>query len=96
MNNRHVEEDSLFGVKRRSRLETRISALKSISNGVHKPTNIMNANHFSWVSTKECIRFLIERDMIDEHVRGKRKAYTITEKGINFLELASKISEVML
>ncbi len=76
--------------ERRSKLDIMITVLKSIREGMDKPTRIMYAANMSWNSTQKVFDDLIRQELIfiteEPGTRRAKKRYHLTDKGINVLE----------
>lgn len=66
--------------------------LRSIKSGATK-THIMYKAYLSYVQLKEYLKLLQERELI-KYEEGSR-VYTITEKGLRFMNAYDKISELV-
>lgn len=85
---------------RRSKLEIYIDILEEIRNGVIIPTRIMYGANLSWKPLQQILKSLVTQELIIEYMaeeRDKRtkKAYKLTEKGLNVLRYFSKAKELV-
>ncbi|UCH57373.1 MAG: hypothetical protein JSV18_00140 [Candidatus Bathyarchaeota archaeon] len=80
--------DSL--AQRRSKLDIMMTVLRSIRDGMDKPTRIMYAANMSWNSTQKVFEDLLRQDLIfvteEPGQKRAKKRYHITEKGLNVLQ----------
>ena len=79
-------------MKYRGSTEIIDSMLRSIKSGATK-THIMYKAYLSYVQLKEYLKLLQERELIN-YEEGSR-LYTITEKGLRFMNAYDKISELV-
>lgn len=81
--------------KKRNRLEIIRDILEVIKNknGKIKPTHILYKSNLSYQMMDEYISELKEKQFILEIKLKKGKTYAITEKGLNYLNQYSLISE---
>ena len=79
--------------KKRNRLEIIKDILQVIRsrNGKIKPTHILYKSNLSHQMMEEYLKELIEKDFIQEHKIKTGKTYSITEKGVNYLNQYSMI-----
>ena len=83
---------------RRSKLEIILIVLKSIRDGVDKPTRIMYAAGLSWNPTQNILSKLVEQDLIkvmDADSKKSKRIYAITEKGVAVLEYFDNASKII-
>ncbi|MBI3334550.1 DUF4364 family protein [Candidatus Pacearchaeota archaeon] len=80
--------------KKRSKLEIIRDILEVIKNksGRIKPTHILYKSNLSYMMMEEYLTELKEKEFIIEKRVGKNKTYSITEKGVNYLEQYRLIS----
>ena len=75
---------------RRSKLDIMITVLKSIQEGMDKPTRIMYAANMSWNSTQKIFADLLRQELIyvteEQGTKRAKKRYHLTDKGMNVLE----------
>ena len=77
---------------RRSKLEMHVDILKALAcNGRLKPTHIMYKANISCNVLKQCLKLLIQQDLVKEQILHKKRdktrvVYTITEKGLTALK----------
>lgn len=73
--------------KKRDRLQVIHDILKSINNnnGKIKPTHILYKSNLSHQMMDEYLTELIEKEFIIENKNDNKKTYTITKKGIEYL-----------
>ncbi|MEI6731622.1 MAG: DUF4364 family protein [archaeon] len=74
--------------KKRNRLEVIRDILKVIRerNGKIKPTHILYKSNLSYVMMEEYLGELIEKEFIKQITLKTGKSYTITDKGLNYLD----------
>jgi len=73
--------------KKRNKLEVIRDILKVINdkNGSIKPTHIMYKSNLSYQMMEEYLTELIEKDFIKQSKNKNGKTYSITEKGLEYL-----------
>ena len=85
--------------KRRSKLETILTILSAIMDGVDKPTRIMYAANMSWKPTQRILSHLVEQGLILEVLNTKgrqsKRLYQITEKGESMLDYFERANDIM-
>ncbi len=81
--------------QRRGRIEIIHDMLKAIQdkNGLIKPTHLLYKSNLSHTKMKEYVAELMEKGMMREVYDGDRKYYTITDKGLKFLQEYRRIRE---
>ncbi|MCX6649582.1 MAG: helix-turn-helix transcriptional regulator [Candidatus Bathyarchaeota archaeon] len=87
-------------INRRSKLEIYIDILKEINNGVIIPTKIMYGANLSWKPLQQILKSLVNQELIEEFIsengdKRTKKAYNLTEKGINVLRYFNKAKELV-
>lgn len=82
-------------MKKRNKLEIIRDILQVIRNrsGKIKPTHILYKSNLSHQMMEEYLSELISKDFIKELKAPKGKTYSITEKGINYLNQYSLIMD---
>jgi predicted transcriptional regulator len=85
---------------RRSKLEIHISILRALAyHGKLKPTHITYKANVNCSALKECIEFLMDRNLIKEQLINKkkktRKLYSITELGLTTLRNVKEINNAL-
>jgi predicted transcriptional regulator len=85
---------------RRSKLEIYINILEEIRNGVNIPTRIMYGANLSWKPLQQILKALVTQELIEESVaeegdKRSKKAYRVTEKGVNVLRYFNKAKELV-
>lgn len=85
---------------RRSKLEIHIAILRALAyHGKLKPTHITYKANVNCSALKECLDFLIERNLIKEQSinrkRKTRKVYAITELGLTALRNVKEINSAL-
>jgi predicted transcriptional regulator len=85
---------------RRSKLEIHIDILRALAyHGRLKPTHITYKANVNCSALKECVSFLLERNLIKEQTiskrRKKRKVYAITELGLTALRNVKEINNAL-
>lgn len=80
---------------RRTKIEIIFDILKAIQEkgGKIKPTHLLYKSNLSYKKMLEYVKELIEKDMVGEEEKDGKKMYTITEKGINYIQEFRKIKE---
>ena len=80
---------------RRSKIQSHIEILQTLANCEKLiSTHITNITYLNHKYVNECLSSLREHHLVQElKEHKKRKAYTITEKGVKVLELVSKIDD---
>lgn len=71
---------------KRSKIEIYLVILRTIKQGVEKPTNIMYRCNLAWKPFKQILRALIESSLVKVIDRGNRRAYELTPKGLEVLK----------
>lgn len=89
-----------FEAMRRSKLEIHIDILRALAcHGRLKPTHITYKANVNCSALKECLDFLIERNLIKEQMINRkkqtRKFYVITEAGLNIIKNVEKINNAL-
>ena len=81
--------------KKRNRLEVIYDILKVIKekNGKIKPTHILYKSNLSYQMMEEYISELKEKEFIEEKKLKKGRTYSITEKGLNYLNQYNLIKD---
>ncbi len=81
--------------KKRTKLEIIKDILEVIrnKNGKIKPTHILYKSNLSYSMMDLYLSELIQKELIKEIKLGKGKTYSITEKGINYLQKYHLVSE---
>ena len=85
---------------RRSKLEIHIAILRALAyHGRLKPTHITYKANVNCSALKECLDFLMERNLIKEQSISKksqsRKVYVITEMGLTALRNVKEINNAL-
>lgn len=85
---------------RRSKLEIHIAILRALAyHGKLKPTHITYKANINCSALKECLDFLMDRDLITEQSISKkrqtRKVYAITELGMTALRNVKEINNAL-
>ncbi len=85
---------------RRSKLEIYIDILEEINNGVIIPTRIMYGANLSWKPLQTILDSLTNQELIEEYVtddgdKRTKKAYKLTDKGVNVLRYFNKAKELV-
>ena len=85
---------------RRSKLEIHIAILRALAcNGRLKPTHITYKANVNCSALKECLDFLMERNLIKEQSinrkRKTRKVYAITDMGLTALRNVKEINNAL-
>lgn len=83
---------------RRSKLEIHIDILRALAyHGRLKPTHITYKANVNCSALKECLSFLLERNLVKEQTiskkRKKRKVYSITDLGLTALRNVKEINK---
>lgn len=83
---------------RRSKLEIHIDILRALAyHGRLKPTHITYKANVNCSALKECLSFLLERNLVKEQTiskkRKKRKFYSITDSGLTALRNVKEINK---
>ena len=91
-----------FGLRnmRRSKLEIHIAILRALAyHGKLKPTHITYKANVNCSALKECLDFLMERNLIKEQSINKkrqtRKVYAITDIGLTALRNVKEINKAL-
>lgn len=86
---------------RRSKLDLVLGVLRTVNEGVTKPTRIMYAVNLSWKPTQNILQSLVEQGLLELTTDGaskrSRKSYSLTEKGygvINYFDGAKQLLNV--
>lgn len=85
---------------RRSKLEIHIAILRALAyNGRLKPTHITYKANVNCSALKECLDFLMDRNLIKEQSinrkRQTRKVYAITDLGLTALRNVNEINNAL-
>ena len=74
--------------RKRNKLEVIRDILKVIKekNGKIKPTHILYKSNLSYQMMKEYLEELIKKELVIEKTLSKGKTYSVTDKGMNYLE----------
>jgi predicted transcriptional regulator len=85
---------------RRSKLEIYVDILEEIYNGVIIPTKIMYGANLSWKPLQQILNSLVNQELIVEVTaesgdKRTKKAYNLTEKGMNVLRYFNKAKELV-
>ncbi len=82
---------------RRSKLEMYINVLQVLANrGPLKLTHIMYKGNINCSVLKEFIDFLIEHDLVEERIVGKKRVvYAITQKGRSVIKVFREIRQLL-
>jgi predicted transcriptional regulator len=85
---------------RRSKLEIHIAILRALAyHGKLKPTHITYKANVNCSALKECLDFLMERNLIKEQSINRRKqtrkVYAITELGLTALRNVKEINNAL-
>jgi predicted transcriptional regulator len=83
---------------RRSKLEIHIDILRALAyHGRLKPTHITYKANVNCSALKECLSFLLERNLVKEQIiskkRKKRRVYSITDLGLTALRNVKEINK---
>ena len=80
-------------MKHRSKEEIAALVLEAIVN-THRPTQtmIMYKAYLTHIQLKEILASLVEKGLIEHH--NLERVYTITEKGMHFLEVYNQLSQL--
>ena len=89
-----------FQPMRRSKLEIHIAILRALAcHGRLKPTHITYKANVNCSALKECLDFLMERNLIKEQEinrkRKTRKVYAITDMGLTALRTVNEINKAL-
>ncbi|MEJ2272743.1 MAG: winged helix-turn-helix domain-containing protein, partial [Candidatus Bathyarchaeota archaeon] len=92
--------ESCLQQMRRSKLEIHIAILRALAcNGRLKPTHITYKANVNCSALKECLDFLMERNLIKEQLinrrRKTRKVYAITDTGLAALRNVNEINKAL-
>lgn len=81
--------------KKRTKLQIIHDILEVIrsKNGRIKPTHILYKSNLSYQMMEENLNELKQKGFIKEHINGKNRTYSITEKGQSYLERYKQIEE---
>jgi predicted transcriptional regulator len=85
---------------RRSKLEIHIDILRALAyHGRLKPTHITYKANVNCSALKECLDFLVQRNLIKEQTinkkRQKRRVYAITDLGLTALRNVKEIDKAL-
>lgn len=73
---------------RRSKLDLVLGVLRTVNEGITKPTRIMYTVNLSWKPTQVILQSLIDQGLLELNSgfeRKSRKCYSLTEKGIGVI-----------
>jgi predicted transcriptional regulator len=79
---------------RRSRLEMTFDVLYVISQGVEKPTRIMQISNITWKDLLGYLGTLLRNQLITREMNGSRVGYKLTEKGEKAVDLYVQLREM--
>ncbi len=81
--------------KRRGKLEIINDMLNSIKNkgGQIKPTHLLYKSNLSHSKMKVYLAELMDKGMVEEHLKKNKKMFAITDKGYEFLLEFERIKE---
>lgn len=81
--------------KKRSRLEIIKDILEVIRarQGKIKPTHILYKSNLSYHMMEDYLKELIDKGFVSEHRTSEGKRYSVTERGVAFLDKYKAISE---
>ena len=86
---------------RRSKLDLVLGVLRTVNDGLTKPTRIMYAVNLSWKPTQNILQSLVKQGLLELATDGtskrSRKCYSLTEKGfgvINYFDGAKQLLNV--
>ena len=85
---------------RRSKLEIHIDILRALAyHGRLKPTHITYKANVNCSALKECLSFLVQRNLVKEQTiskkRQKRRVYAITDLGLTALRNVKEIDKAL-
>lgn len=81
---------------RRSKLQVNLEILKAlVENGKLNPTYITYNAYVNNKSVNECLKFLLENDLVQELENQNRRKFEITNRGIKAVNIANKIDKVL-
>ena len=85
---------------RRSKLEIHIAILRALAyHGKLKPTHITYKANVNCSALKECLDFLLKRNLVKEQLinikRKTRRVYAITELGLKALRNINEINKAL-
>jgi predicted transcriptional regulator len=85
---------------RRSKLEIHIDILRALAyHGRLKPTHITYKANVNCSALKECLSFLVQRNLVKEQTiskkRQKRRVYAITDLGLTALRNVKEINNAL-
>ena len=80
---------------RRSELEIKMDVLQVVSQGIDRPTQIMDKANLSWVALQECLKSLVTKAFITEENQGSMRRYELTQTGYELLRTFQKVLEAM-
>ncbi len=85
---------------RRSKLEIYVDIMEEIRGGTILPTRIMYAANLSWKPLQQILKSLVTQELIEEVSaeegdKRTKKAYHLTEKGMNVLHYFRKAKELV-
>ncbi|MCS4540430.1 MAG: hypothetical protein HYU03_07065 [Thaumarchaeota archaeon] len=86
-------EESKLTSGRRSRLEMTCDILRVISQGVEKPTRIMQLANLTWKDLLMYLEALLRTQLVARDTQGNRAMYRLTEKGSTILSLYLKLKQ---
>ncbi len=86
-------EESKVTSGRRSRLEMTCDILRVISQGVEKPTRIMQLANLTWKDLLMYLEALLRTQLVARETQGNRAMYRLTEKGTIILNLYLKLKQ---
>jgi predicted transcriptional regulator len=85
---------------RRSKLEIYVDIMEEIRGGTILPTRIMYAANLSWKPLQQILKSLVTQELIEEVSaeegdKRTKKAYHLTEKGMNVLHYFRTAKELV-
>ncbi len=78
---------------RRSKIEMHLDVLKTISQGIEKPTRIMFSANSSWLALNDALATLESNGLINKNLHHGRVTYSVTEKGFEVLKSYRSVRE---
>ncbi|MBI4258844.1 MAG: transcriptional regulator [Thaumarchaeota archaeon] len=81
---------------RRSKLEIFVDILDCVGKGIEGPTRIMYRANLSWIVLQNALDTLMANGFLVEKGESKRRAYHLTEKGLQVLNHFKHVKNELL
>ncbi|RJS85861.1 hypothetical protein CW706_00175 [Candidatus Bathyarchaeota archaeon] len=82
--------------RKRTTIEIYLDVLRTVKNGVNKPTNIMYRCNLAWRPFRHVLDSLVENELLEIRWKGRRRTYHLTEKGYKVLRRFEDTQSLLL